>query len=319
MWSRISYRFALPSALLITAGAIGALQCFPWFGQARAQSGSQPQPAPPDGRDQDRAAVRAALDSFVKAFESRDAKALAAHWTAGGEYHSLEGVKARGRDALEKGFEGYFARTPELKAKIRHEELHFLSTDSATEEGFVTVQRGPLEPAVNARFSALLMRENGQWRMARLSESPGPGESIEDLAWLVGEWKSTGKDGADIQTTYSWHPNKKFLQAQFTIKEKSRTFTGSQLIGVDPATGTIHSWTFEADGGVGEANWRRDGNEWIVDADGTLTDGRTLSETNILRKLNDNTFTWQSTSRALENETLADLPPVKVTRLAVAQ
>jgi uncharacterized protein (TIGR02246 family) len=309
----------VPSALLFLVGAALALSCGAWSGQARAQDQPQGQPAAADARNEDRAAIHAVLDSFVKTFESRDPKALAAHWTENGEYHSLEGAQVRGRDALEKGFTAFFARTPELKANVRHEALRFLSNDAAIEDGTATVQRGPLEPATNARYSALVVRENGQWRVAQLTESPGKSESIEDLGWLVGQWKSTGKEGADIQTAYSWHPSKKFLQAQFTITEKGRTFSGSQIIGVDPATGRIHSWTFEADGGVGEADWRRDGHEWVVDADGTLTDGRTLSETNLLRRVNDNTFTWKSTGRSLEDEILADLAPVKVTRLSAPQ
>src|SRR5262249_48720563 len=131
----------------------------------------------------------------------------------------------------------------------------------------------------------------------------------------VGEWKSKSQEGAEIQTTYSWHPNKKFLQARFTIKEKSLTLSGSQVIGVDPATGALHSWTFEADGGVGQADWSRDGDHWLVDASGTLTDGRSLTETNILRRVNDDTFTWQSVDRHLGDERLADLAPVKVMRV----
>jgi uncharacterized protein (TIGR02246 family) len=302
-------------ALLLVVGVIAGPECCAWLRQARAQDASQPQSAHQDARSEDRAAIRAALDSFVKAFESRDAKALAAHWTAGGEYHPLEGARVRGREPLEKGFTAFFARTPEVKAKIHHEALRFLSNDTAIAEGSVNVQRGSLEPTTNARFSALVVREGGHWLVAQLSESPGDAESIQDLAWLVGEWKSKDKQGAEIQTTYSWHPNKKFLQAQFTIKEKGLTLSGSQVIGVDPATGAVHSWTFEADGGVGKADWSRDGDHWLVDASGTLTDGRTLTETNILRHVNDDTFTWQSVDRHIGDETLPDLAPVKVTRV----
>jgi uncharacterized protein (TIGR02246 family) len=319
MWSRIARRIGAPSALLLVAGAIAAPECCTSPRQARAQAGTEAQAAPqlatPDARNEDRAAIRGALDSFVKAFESRDPKALAAHWASGGEYHSLEGARVQGRESLEKGFTAVFARTPELKARVHHESLRFLSTDSAIEEGSVAIQRGPLEPTTNARYSALMVREGGRWLVAQLTESPGDKGSIEDLGWLVGEWKSKDKQGADIQTIYSWHPNKKFLQGRFTIKEKDRTFSGSQVIGVDPATGAIHAWTFEADGGVGEADWSRDGDHWLLDASGTLTDGRTLTETNILRRVSEDTFTLQSVDRHLGDETLADLAPVKVTRV----
>jgi len=255
------------------------------------------------------------MQSFVKAFESRDAKALAAHWTAEGEYQTVDDTRVRGREALEKGFTGFFAKTPEVKAEVHPGALRFLSSDTAIEDGSVTVRRGPTAPATNARYSALFAREDGRWRVAQLSESSGDVASIADLGWLVGEWKSSNGQGADIRTAYNWASNKKFLHVQFTIKEKDRTLSGSQVIGVDPATGAIHSWTFEADGGIGEADWSPDGDHWVLDASGTLADGGALTETNILRRVNDDTFTWQSIDRMLDDDELPDLAPVKVTRV----
>ena len=272
-----------------------------------------------DACDEDRSAIRSTMQSFVKAFESRDAKALAAHWTAEGEYRNDAGKTAQGLDALEKGFAEFFARSPELKAEVHPESLRFLSRDSAIEEGSVSVRKGAAEPATKASYKALLVREDGRWLVAQLSESsPADETSIEDLAWLIGEWRSTSGQGAEIRTTYSWAPSRKFIHAQFTIKEKELALSGSQVFGVDPATGALHSWTFETDGGVGEADWNPDGDHWVLDATGTLADGRTLTETNILRRVNADTFTWQSTDRSLDDAEIPDLPPVKVTRIKPA-
>src|SRR5262245_19520165 len=106
MLARTSFRAVATVALLIIASAFPAP--IPWPGprparaQPAAKKGSQARPpsADKDPRVQDRAAVRAAMQSFVKAFESREAKAVAAHWTAGGEFHNVEGVTVQGRDAL---------------------------------------------------------------------------------------------------------------------------------------------------------------------------------------------------------------------------
>jgi hypothetical protein len=46
-----------------------------------------------------------------------------------------------------------------------------------------------------------------------------------------------------------------------------------------------------------------------------MPDGGALSETNILRRVNADTFTWQSIDRTLDDAELADLAPVKVTRV----
>src|SRR5262249_47892308 len=141
-----------------------------------------------------------------------------------------EGTTVRGREALEKAFAAFFAKTPEVKAEVHPESLRFFSGDSAMEEGSVTVRRGPTEPATKAHYSALFVREGGRWRLARLGESPGDKASIDDLGWLVGEWKSASGQGAEIRTTYAWAPNKKFIHVQFSIKEKSLALGGSQVI-----------------------------------------------------------------------------------------
>lgn len=277
------------------------------------------QAAPADARGDDRAAVAAAMQSFAQSFQSRDAKALAAHWTAEGEFQNVAGETFEGRESLEEAFARFFARTPEVTAEVHSKALRFLSRDAAIQEGSVTVRRGPTEPATSADYTALFVREEGRWLLALLSESPGAAPSIEDLGWMIGEWKSASGQEAEIRTTYAWAPSKKFIHAQFTIKESELSLSGSQVIGVDPATGMIHTWTFEADGGVGEADWIRDGDHWVLDVVGTGADGGTLTETNILRRVNDDTFTFQSIDRMLDDAELPDLAPVKVTRIAAGK
>jgi uncharacterized protein (TIGR02246 family) len=267
------------------------------------------------GQGGDEEAVGAALEGFVRAFEARDPKAMAAHWTEGAEYHNLEGRTVHGRDALEKAFVAYFARTPEVSAALRPDATRFLAPGAAMAEGSVTVRRGPVDPATRARYSALVLKEGDAWRIAQLTETPEPGESIDDLEWLIGEWRSEAGQGAEVRTTYSWAPNRKFIHAEFTVEEPSMSLTGFQVIGVDPETQALRTWTFEANGGVAEADWARDGDHWVLDAAGTLPDGRTLTETNVLRRVDANTLTWQSVRRALEDEELPDLAPVKITRV----
>jgi uncharacterized protein (TIGR02246 family) len=288
------------------------------LGSAVAQSETRPKPAAADAATQpaDQAAIRAAMQSFVKAFGLKDAKALAAHWTTQGEYQNDNGKTVRGRDALEKAFALFFAKTPDVKAEVHTDSLRFLSNDAAIQGGAVNIRRGPLEPASTARFSVFFVREQGHWLMAQLSESSEEEvESIADLDWIVGEWKALGGQGVEIRTTYAWDAKKKFIHVRFTIAEKALSLSGTQIIGVDPATGGIRTWTFEADGGVGVTDWSRDGDHWELDVAGTLADGRRLTETNILRRVNNDTITWQSINRSLDGADLADLAPVKVTRI----
>jgi uncharacterized protein (TIGR02246 family) len=301
--------------LLIVGASLLGVGTWSTSGSAIAQTEPRSKPAGTDAAPEDRAAVRATMQSFAKAFVAKDAKGLAAHWTSQGEYQNDQGKSAHGRDALEKGFARFFGRTPEITAEVRPDSLRFLSKDAAIEEGTVTIRRGAAEPSTNARYSAFFVREQGRWFIARLSESAGDEDSIKDLDWMIGDWKSVGGQGAEIRTTYAWDANKKFIHVRFAIAEKAVALHGTQIIGVDPATGGIRTWTFEADGGVGVADWNRDGDHWELELAGTLGDGRRLTETNVLRRVNNDTMTFQSIHRTLDGADVADLPPVKITRI----
>jgi uncharacterized protein (TIGR02246 family) len=303
---------------LLAALAVGMLAA----GGARPQPPGAPQPAAKTGsqagddkaREADRAAIRQAGESFVKALESGNAKAVAASWAAEGEYIADDGTTVRGRAALEKAYAGFFAKNPKLKVEVQRDSLRFPSRDTAIGEGYFKVRKDQAEASVSARFSALYVREDGKWLMAVLREWPDEGVSLRDIDWLIGDWE-VKRDSLEVRTTYEWDENKKFIRGRFTIKQEGRTTTGIQFIGKDPSTGQLRSWTFEGDGGFGEAVWARDGRKWVLDAGGVEADGSKVHATNILTRLDDDSFTWQATNRTEDDDELPNLPPVKVTRV----
>ena len=173
MYAGIAIRTISTSLFFLATVVVGERS--PLLAHAHGQTTNKPgapppksQPAASDSRSEDRAAIQTAVESFAKAFEAGDAKALAAHWTVDGEYQNESGVNLRGRDALESGFAEFFARTPDAKAEVHRESLRFLSVDSGIAEGKVAVRRGPAEPAKSESISALFVRDGGQWRIAQL-------------------------------------------------------------------------------------------------------------------------------------------------------
>jgi uncharacterized protein (TIGR02246 family) len=272
--------------------------------------------APGDSRQADRDAIRQVFDNFAKSFTERDAKSLTAHFTSDAHFQNQDGLDLHGQAEIEKAFTSFFSGTPEVSARVKSNVIKFLSKDLALDEGLAVVQRGPVEVAAEARYTATLVREDGTWKIAQYVESAGDQEvDVKDIAWLIGQWKSTPSEGSVIATKYVWEPGSKFIHVQFVRKDKDLELSGHQIIGVDPATGGIRSWTFESKGGISEANWTRDGDHWVLDAEGTLVDGRTLTETVILRRVSEDAVTWQYINRQLDGEYLEDLPPVKATRV----
>jgi uncharacterized protein (TIGR02246 family) len=281
---------------------------------ADAAQGGQPGKAPGKENAADLAAIQAATQGFLKAFKTGDAKALAAHWTENGEYHADDGTTFHGRAAIEKAYLELFGKnkTP-TEAEVEVTSIRFPSRDTAIEEGHFKVRAGK-EPATTSRYTVLHVREGGKWLMAVVREWPSAGVSLRDLEWLIGTWEARRGD-TEVRTTYEWWGDKAFLRMTITLKQKDRTSTGFQMIGKDGATGQIRSWTFDPEGSFGEATWSRDGKKWLQDSAGVLADGKTMAATNILTPIDHDSFTFQSVQRTLDGEDVADIPPVRVTRV----
>jgi uncharacterized protein (TIGR02246 family) len=298
--------FAIASAALVMV-AIGYLA-----GQQPAGKVAGKKMPPKDSADT--AAIKLAGQSFLKAYMAGDAKGMAAHWTENGEYFADDGTILRGRGDIEKAYAELFAKKKgNTQAEIEITSIRFPSKDTAIEEGYFKVRVGKDHP-VTSRYSVLHVREGDKWLMAVVREHPGEGTSVRSLEWLIGSWEAK-RNGTEVRTTFEWWGDKSFIKAKIQIKEKGETREGFQMIVKDPSTGQIRSWAFDTQGSFGEAAWSRDGNKWTQDSAGVLEDGSILAATNILTRIDHDTFTYQSVDRTIGGESIEDIPPVRVTRV----
>jgi uncharacterized protein (TIGR02246 family) len=281
--------------------------------KAAAQKKAEPSAGDTDDRKADRAGIEAQMKGFLKAFESGDAERVASFWAPGGELIGDDGSTYRGRAAIAKAYRELFGTKEKRRAEIQRESLRFPSRDTAIEEGRFKVRVGEGEPNAS-RYSVLHVREGGKWLMAVVREWPAEAVSLADLEWLIGTWVAK-RDDAEVQTTYEWMWNKSFIRMRFTIRQKDKALSGFQMIGKDAESGELRSWTFESEGGFGEATLSRDGKRWVIASTGRQADGSTMTATNLLVPLGPDSFTWQSVKRSIDGEEVGDLPPVKVTRV----
>jgi hypothetical protein len=142
---------------------------------------------------------------------------------------------------------------------------------------------------------------------------------LEELAWMVGDWVDQDED-ATIESSVNWTKNGKFLTRSFRVTLKNGApHSGMQLIGWDPAEKTIRSWTYDAEGGFGEERWRRSGDRWTIRTKYTLPDGKRGSATNVMRRIDDNTYTWRSVNRIVGGALQPDIDEVTVVRKPTAE
>ena len=306
--------------MLLISGAAAAAA---WLalGSSHAESAGQPAAAPPaaaqkadEDRPADRDAVRKALDEFCTAFQTGDGKAVAALWTAEGEYVGDDGTAIRGRAALEKDYAKFFAKNPDNRLEVEVETLRFPSRDTAVVEGHFKLRQGKAKELVVSRCSFLYAREDGKWLVAIAREWPGDGMEIRDLEWLIGTWEAK-REGTTVTTTYEWTTNKTFIRCHLSITQDGKTVTGMQMIGKMPSTGGLHIWTFEDEGGIGDADITRDGKRWLFAARGSTADGRVITATNVMTPVDADSFLWQTVERTADGEPLPDLVPIAVTRV----
>lgn len=267
----------------------------------------------------DKAAITQAIESYTAAFNARDAKSLAAHWSSEAVYvNPLSGSQVEGRDAIAKEFEAILAQLKDTKLVVNVESIRFISPRVAVEDGVTQLISADGDPQESS-YTAIHVKEDGKWFLDRVTEEDVPvvlshHEQLQDLEWMIGTWIDDD-DQARIETTCRWTRNKNFLTRSFTVTVEDRIdMTGMQIIGWDSGAKQIRSWVFDSDGGFAEGRWTKTGDRWSIVTAGTLPDGDEASSVNVISRVDDNQFKWKSVNRTAGGELLPNIDEVIVVR-----
>lgn len=286
---------------------------------ARATEGGQkdavPQPGPAKGKR---------AQAFIAAFEKGDAKAVASFWTENADYVDQTGREYKGRAAIQKMYEKLFAAKKGMKLNIIVTSARMVGSDSAIEDGIteVTPAEGGLPSA--ARFTAVLVKKDGEWYFESVRDSiphpPSNAEHFEDLEWLLGEWTGEAEKGESAKASYDWAENRNFIVSHFaTTVDGVPVVGGTQWITWDAVDRQIRSYSFYSGGGVGEAVWSHAGNQWTLKVTARMSSGKKASATNIVTKTDNDHMTWQVANLTVDGQTIPDPKPVKLKRVKPPQ
>ena len=215
-----------------------------------------------EDRPADQDAVRKAVAGLVAAFHKGDAKAVAALWTAQGEYIGDDGATFRGRAALEKEYSGFFTKNPGNTLEVEVDSIRFPSRDNAVVEGHFKLHlkggetsREPVQLPLHPRRRQVADRHRP--RVARRwAVAPRPGVAHRHLGGEAGRHGSSPRSTSGRRTSRS-------SAATSPSRRTGETQTGMQIIGKMPSTGELHMWTFEDSGGIGDSDITRDGKKWV--------------------------------------------------------
>ncbi|MCH7726192.1 MAG: SgcJ/EcaC family oxidoreductase [Planctomycetes bacterium] len=273
-----------------------------------------------DSHAKDRQAIEDSIGSYVRAFNARNAKAVADHWSENAEYISrITGDRVTGRAAIQQEIEKQFARDDKLRISVTVDSIRFVSSTVAIEDGTARVSSS--EGPSDTSYTAVHVKEKAGWKIDSLRETilpepPTAQEQLAQLEWLVGEWVDDA-GGTSIRTVCRWTANRAFLTRSFTVAIEDRIeMEGTQVIGWNPATKKIQSWIFDTDGGFGTGTWERDGDQWEITTSSVLPDGKKGTRIIVMRRINDNAFTLKSIAREVAGEILPNVEEIVVVRVA---
>lgn len=267
----------------------------------------------------DEMAIRGSVRAYVQAFERQDAKALAALWSPKGVYVDAEsGRRVQGREAIEAEFSRQLKASGKSKLKVAVQSIRLVTPEVAVEDGTASVTNAAGE-TTDSTYSAIHVKRDGKWLLDSVRETTLPAagsasEQLRELGWLVGKWIDEDEN-AVVESEYSWGVNQVFLINRFTVYSGDTiAMQGTQIIGWDAAAKSIRSWAFDTEGGFAEGTWKRDGDRWTITSKATLPDGKRGSAVNVLRRIDDNHCSWQSTARQIDGELLPNTDEIEIVR-----
>jgi uncharacterized protein (TIGR02246 family) len=299
--------------ILVTATASGL------SAEEKQRPGKSPaRPTTENSQISEEKAIRSTADAFTSAFNNGDAKAIAALWTTDCEYVDETGQIFRGRDAIEKEYAAFFAAHPGVQIATSVSSVKMFGDKAAAEDGTAIVKNADGALVSKGSYTAIHLKEGDKWLMASVREQASPSLSkrpdFGDLEWLIGDW-SASKDSRTLDFSFKWIADKKFIELSYGGGNKGAAAkSGIQIIGRDPSSGDVVSWSFDSTGGYGLGQWRLLKKGLIIESRGILPDGTPTASTDIVSRIDGDSLSWQSVNRSMAGQSLNDLEPVILKR-----
>ena len=265
--------------------------------------------------------IQKMIDSYVAAFNTRDAAAVAAHWSEQGVHVVKEtGEKTEGREAIQGDFAKLFEDNPDAALGVKVESVRLVKPEVAVVEGVARVLLGEEAPSDTA-FTGILVNADGKWLIDSvhetvLPEPPTATDYLAQLEWMVGDWVDDS-DEVRVDTNVRWAANEAFLIRSYTVQRQGELeHQGTQVIAWCPRTEQIRCWMFDSDGSFGEGKWTAVDGGWQIDTTLTRSDGQLAEGTQLLKIVDADTVTVERTALTINGEEQPRSEPVRIIRVA---
>jgi uncharacterized protein (TIGR02246 family) len=258
-------------------------------------------------------AIASRTQAFVDAYNRGDAAAIAQMFTERGEFIDVSQTVYSGRDAILEEFTAFLDVEPRKTLTVDVDSVRPLTDSLCVEDGRITIIQGDLEtgPAYVSRYTSIYVREGNAWKIASLrdlsAEAVSPGDHLQALQWMIGEWVSETEEGL-VQHSIYWADDGNYILGDFEIRDVGDLgLTGSYRVGWDPQAKQIRTWIFDSAGGFLTGTWSVLEEGWMVKLSGVRPDGAAGSSTNYYLPQSDDRILWRSTDRVVDGEPYEDV------------
>jgi uncharacterized protein (TIGR02246 family) len=256
------------------------------------------------------AEIREVSKKFADAFNAGKVDDAVAVFAEQGELIDEQGVVYQGHEEIKALISAFLERYPGAQIGEEIESIRKVGP-VAVKEGIRTMATKDGGSLSRMRFITTYAKGDKGWMVASIRDfgdesSVTPGEMLQPLEWLIGEWVNEGAD-ARVKITYRWSDDKNYILGDFHVKNTEGVESHStQRIGWDPLLHKPRSWMFDSDGGYGEGIWTAIEDGWIVNSSAVLPDGMTGSATLKFSPNEEGRFVIAGTNRVVGHELEAD-------------
>jgi uncharacterized protein (TIGR02246 family) len=250
--------------------------------------------------------LKTAASRYVKAFNDKDAAAVAALFADNGEILLHENLKIAGHDAIEQHYTRVFDSNHEAKVALEATSVRFVTPRLVVEEGSVHYITGD-EISTHLYMVILALQDDGQWlivqsRNREVTDSVAY-DKLSDVEGLIGDWVASVGDNGKFTMDFRWEPSGAWMIGRGRyVSPDTDPVTMTVRIGWNPAVDKIVSWTFDSEGGFSKAVWTESSDKWVMKALGVNGEGESTSSTQSIEVVDTESVLWSFTSRVIGDD-----------------
>lgn len=258
--------------------------------------------------------LESAAETFVVAFNGRDAEALADLFTENGELTDINGEEiTSGREEILAHYQEVFSSGDAPQLAVEVSSVRIVAPGLAIEDGTVHLTPpGEDEPPHSWSYCAVLHKvADGSWKIASSRDLRDVSDTAAQLADLAddlkGDWTCM-RDGLRLDIAFGWDESGNFLSGEMLgTSADAEPLSTKSRIGWDATRNTITWWNFDSAGGFAKGDWTPVDDGWLVRTEGATSNGERSTANQRLTFLTDDSFLWTSTERVIDGELLPDV------------